>query len=187
MIVHDENDEAVIGDKVIIEAVGRKIRNKKTFAIKEFVKRSSYEHEFYQHLNDPKGIEAERAIKIALKESNLVPDAIDYINLHGTGTKTNDLMEANALYKLFGCCTEVSATKPLTGHCLGAAASIETALCCHIIKNNTIIPHVYDGEYDYTLPEINLITKPVNKKINNVLCNAFGFGGTNAVMIMGRE
>lgn len=136
---------------------------------------------------DPKGIEAERAIKIALKESNLVPDAIDYINLHGTGTKTNDLMEANALYKLFGCCTEVSATKPLTGHCLGAAASIETALCCHIIKNNTIIPHVYDGEYDYTLPEINLITKPVNKKINNVLCNAFGFGGTNAVMIMGRE
>lgn len=136
---------------------------------------------------DPKGIEAERAIKIALKESNLVPDAIDYINLHGTGTKTNDLMEANALYKLFGCCTEVSATKPLTGHCLGAAASIETALCCHIIKNNTIIPHVYDGEYDYTLPEINLITKPVNKKINNVLCNAFGFGGTNAVIIMGRE
>ncbi len=136
---------------------------------------------------DPKGIEAERAIKIALKEANLVPDAIDYINLHGTGTKTNDLMEANALYKLFGCCTEVSATKPLTGHCLGAAASIETALCCHIIKNNKIIPHVYDGEYDYALPEINLITKPVNKKINNVLCNAFGFGGTNAVMILGRE
>lgn len=58
MIVHDENDEAVIGDKVIIEAVGRKISNKKTFAIKEFVKRGSYEHEFYQHLNDPKGIEA---------------------------------------------------------------------------------------------------------------------------------
>ena len=136
---------------------------------------------------DPKGIEAERAMKIALKEANLVPDAIDYINLHGTGTKTNDLMEANAVYKLFGCCTEVSATKPLTGHCLGAAASIETALCCHIIKNNKIIPHVYDGEYDYALPEINLITKPVNKKINNVLCNAFGFGGTNAVMILGRE
>lgn len=136
---------------------------------------------------DPKGIEAERAMKIALKEANLVPDAIDYINLHGTGTKTNDLMEANAVYKLFGCCTEVSATKPLTGHCLGAAASIETALCCHIIKNNKIIPHVYDGKYDYALPEINLITKPVNKKINNVLCNAFGFGGTNAVMILGRE
>ena len=136
---------------------------------------------------DPKGIEAERAMKIALKEANLVPDAIDYINLHGTGTKTNDLMEANAVYNLFGCCTEVSATKPLTGHCLGAAASIETALCCHIIKHNTIIPHVYDGKYDYALPDINLITKPVNKKIDNVLCNAFGFSGTNAVMILGRE
>ena len=46
---------------------------------------------------------------------------------------------------------------------------------------------VYDGEYDSTLPKINLVTKPADKKINNVLCNAFGFGGTNAVMILGRE
>lgn len=136
---------------------------------------------------DPEGIEAQRAIRIALENANLVPDAIDYINLHGTGTKTNDLMEANAVYKIFGCCTEASATKPETGHCLGAAASIETALCCRAIKNNKIIPHVYDGEYDYTLPKINLVTKPADKKINNVLCNAFGFGGTNAVMILGRE
>ena len=136
---------------------------------------------------DPKGIQAERAIKIALEKANLVPDAIDYINLHGTGTRTNDLMEANAIYNTFGCCTESSATKALTGHCLGAAASIETALCCHSIKNNKLLPHVYDGEYDPALPQINLVTKPADKNIKNVLCNAFGFGGTNAVMIIGRE
>lgn len=136
---------------------------------------------------DPKGIQAERAIRAALEEANLVPDAIDYINLHGTGTRTNDLMEANAIYNTFGCCTESSATKAITGHCLGAAASIETALCCHSIKNNKLLPHVYDGEYDYALPQINLVTKPADKNIKNVLCNAFGFGGTNAVMILGRE
>ena len=127
------------------------------------------------------------AIKIALDEANFVPDAIDYINLHGTGTKSNDLMEANAVYNIFGSCVEASSTKPLTGHCLGAAASLETALCCHTIKFNKILPHVYDGEYDFELPKINLITKSADKKIDNVLSNAFGFGGTNAVIILGRN
>lgn len=136
---------------------------------------------------DPKGFEAARAIKTALKEANLAPDAIDYINLHGTGTKSNDLMEANAVYNIFGSCVEASSTKPLTGHCLGAAAALETALCCHAIRNNKILPHVYDGEYDFSLPKINLVTQPADKKINNVLCTAFGFGGTNAAIILGRD
>ncbi len=136
---------------------------------------------------DPKGYEAARAIKMALDEANLEPDAVDYINLHGTGTKSNDLMEANAVYNIFGSCVEASSTKPLTGHCLGAAASLETALCCHTIKFNKILPHVYDGEYDFELPKINLITKSADKKIDNVLSNAFGFGGTNAVIILGRN
>lgn len=135
---------------------------------------------------DPKGYEAARAIKIALEKAGLSPDAIDYINLHGTGTVSNDLMEANAVYNIFGSCTEASSTKPLTGHCLGAAASLETALCCHILKNQTIIPHIYDGDYDFSLPQINLITTPVKKQINNVLCTSFGFGGTNAALVLGR-
>ncbi len=136
---------------------------------------------------DPKGYEAARAIKIALQNANLPPDAIDYINLHGTGTVANDLMEANAVYNIFGSCVEASSTKPLTGHCLGAAASLETALCCHVIKKQTLLPHIYDGEYDYTLPQINLVTTPAKKNIDNVLCTSFGFGGTNAAMIIGRE
>lgn len=136
---------------------------------------------------DPKGYEASKAVKIALNQANLLPDAIDYVNLHGTGTKSNDLMEANAMYNIFGCCTEMSSTKPLTGHCLGAAASLETALCCEMLKQNIILPHIYDGKYDYALPEINLITKPTKKHLDNILCNAFGFGGTNAVIILGRN
>lgn len=136
---------------------------------------------------DPKGFEAANAIKNALKYANLSPDAIDYINLHGTGTIANDLMEANAIYNIFGGCTEASSTKPLTGHCLGAAAALETALCCHVIKNQTVLPHIYDGEYDFSLPQINLVTKAVKKDINNVLCTSFGFGGTNAAIILGRE
>ena len=136
---------------------------------------------------DPKGYEASRAINFALKNAQLPPDAIDYINLHGTGTIANDLMEANAVYNVFGGCVEASSTKPLTGHCLGAAASLEAALCCQVLKNQTILPHVYDGEYDFSLPKINLITKPVKKRIDNVLCLSFGFGGTNTAIILGRE
>ena len=136
---------------------------------------------------DPKGYEASRAIQMALKNAELSPDAIDYINLHGTGTISNDLMEANAIYNVFGGCTEVSSTKPLTGHCLGAAASLETALCCEVWKHQTLLPHIYDGEYDYALPELNLVTKPVHKKVDNVLCTSFGFGGTNAALILGRR
>ena len=66
----------------------------------------------------------------------MAPDDIDYINLHGTGTITNDLMEGNAISKVFGNKTPVSSTKPLTGHCLGAAASIEVAICFALLKNN---------------------------------------------------
>ena len=69
MIVHDENNDAVIGDKVIIEAVGRKISSRKTFEIKGYVKRASRENEFYQHLNDPKGIEAVKEASKSLFEN----------------------------------------------------------------------------------------------------------------------
>lgn len=58
MIVHDENNSAVIGDKVLIEAAGRKISSKKTFVIKEIIKKSSYEKEFYDHLNSPNAVKA---------------------------------------------------------------------------------------------------------------------------------
>lgn len=139
---------------------------------------------------EPEGTEAARAMESALESAGLLPEDIDYVNLHGTGTKANDLMEANAVYKVFSNKVPVSATKPLTGHCLGAAASIETALCCSLLSDNPekfLLPHIYDGQYDETLPKIRLARKgEVVKRLEKVMCNAFGFGGTNAVIILGK-
>ena len=139
---------------------------------------------------NPNGKESIAAIQSALKEAKLNPENLDYINAHGTGTIANDLMEANAIYKVFSDKVPVSSTKPLTGHCLGAAAGIETALCCKLIDSfdGRLYPNVYDETYDNTLPKINLVNK--NKKYfkcNICMCNSFGFGGTNMIMIVGKQ
>lgn len=135
---------------------------------------------------DPDGVQAVKAIQAALDDANLKPENIDYINLHGTGTISNDLMEANAIYKVFGDKVPASSTKPLTGHCLGAAASIEAFICYQILKGERNIPiHKFDGEYDETLPKINLVTKNTPQKdVKICLSTSFGFGGTNAVVIL---
>ena len=138
---------------------------------------------------DPEGIQAAIAIQHALDNAGLKANDIDYINLHGTGTISNDLMEANAIYKIFKNKVPASATKPLTGHCLGAAASVETYICYEILKGQRSLPiHKYDGEYDETLPKINLVNKDTpQKNINTCMCTSFGFGGTNAVVILGKH
>lgn len=136
---------------------------------------------------DPDGVQAVRAIQLALDDAGLKAEDIDYINLHGTGTVSNDLMEANAIYKVFGDNVPASSTKPFTGHCLGAAASIEAFICYQILKGERNLPiHKYDNEYDGNLPKINLVNSNTeNKKINTCMSTSFGFGGTNAVVIMG--
>lgn len=138
---------------------------------------------------DPDGVQAVRAIQLALDDVGLKAEDIDYINLHGTGTVSNDLMEANAIYKVFGDNVPASSTKPFTGHCLGAAASIEAFICYQILKGERNLPiHKYDNEYDENLPKINLVNSNTeNKKINTCMSTSFGFGGTNAVVIMGNK
>ena len=112
---------------------------------------------------------------------------IDYINLHGTGTLANDETEAKSMFKIFKDKTPCSSTKSITGHCLGAAAAIETALCCKCIENGIILKHNYDGAFDENLPRINLAAENSHNNIKYVMNNAFGFGGTNAVMILGKS
>lgn len=138
---------------------------------------------------DPDGVQAVRAIQLALDDAGLKAEDIDYINLHGTGTVSNDLMEANAIYKVFGDNVPASSTKPFTGHCLGAAASIEAFICYQILKGKRNLPiHKYDNVYDENLPKINLVNSNTeNKKINTCMSTSFGFGGTNAVVIMGNK
>jgi len=139
---------------------------------------------------DPEAKEAISAINMALSEANISQSEVDYINAHGTGTVTNDIMEAKAISAVFGDKVPVSSTKPITGHCLGAAAGIETALCCKLLDefDGRLYPHIYDGEYDEGISKINLVLK--NKIYNRCkicMCNSFGFGGTNAIMIMGKN
>ncbi len=142
---------------------------------------------------DPQGIQASIAIETALKNANLKPDDIDYINLHGTGTVTNDIMEANAVYKVFSDKVAASSTKSLTGHCLGASAGVEAAMCLAFLDdklNNqkNLIPHNYDGMYDTALPQIRLAKHGEKAGRNKfALCNSFGFGGSNAVIVFGRN
>lgn len=142
---------------------------------------------------DPDGVQASKAIEIALKNSGLEPKDIDYINLHGTGTISNDLMEANAVHRIFGKSVPSASTKSLTGHCLGASAGVEAALCCAMLdeqinKDNHLLPHRFDNEYDESLPMLPLVKYGQKSvKLKYIMNNAFGFGGSNAVMILGRE
>ena len=141
---------------------------------------------------DPEGVQAAKAMEEALHRSGLKNTDINYINLHGTATITNDLMEANAVYKIFKNNVPVSSTKSQTGHCLGAAAAIEAALCCAMLDNrinkeNKLLPHKFDGVYDDRLPVISLVKYgQTADNIKYVMNNAFGFGGSNAVMILGK-
>ncbi len=139
---------------------------------------------------NPDGKKIVEAILNALNNSNLSPNDIDYINLHGTGTIANDKAEANGIYEIFKNLTPASSTKPVTGHCLGAAAGIETALCCKLIENfdGRLYPHIYDGIYDNTISKINLVQKGQKyKKCEICMCNSFGFGGTNSILILGHK
>lgn len=145
---------------------------------------------FHSTTPDPQAKEAIRAIKTALEDAKLQASDVDYINAHGTGTIANDIMEAKAISTIFGNKVAVSSTKPLTGHCLGAAAGIETALCCKLLENfnGKLYPHIYDWVYDDKLPEIKLVKKDeVYRQCKICMCNSFGFGGTNAILILGKN
>ena len=145
------------------------------------------------------GSGAFRAMNEALAFAGLDASKIDYVNLHGTGTKLNDSMEAKAVSQVFGSLADAvpaSSTKPMTGHTLGASSAVELAACWLSIVNNDkkssaeikLPLHVYDGNYDPDLPRLNLIGPETkfNKRINVCMSNSFGFGGCNVSLIIGK-
>lgn len=140
------------------------------------------------------GSGASLAIKNALKDSGLKPEDVEYINLHGTGTHLNDAMEAKAVKAVFGEYASkipVSSTKPLTGHTLGAASSVELAVCYMALKNSKekkLPVHVWDGVFDDEIPALNFVTKDFlnNKEITIAMSNSFGFGGCNVSLVIGK-
>ena len=154
---------------------------------------------------DPSGAGAEKAIRRALEISGVPAEEVGYINLHGTGTKFNDSMEAKAVAAVFGeggkaggahaVSVPVSTNKPVTGHTLGAAAALEAAICWKALvensgKNDNIkLPvQVWDGERDEELPALNIVdgkTKAAKGELKVCLSNSFAFGGANACLVLG--
>lgn len=140
------------------------------------------------------GSGAEQAMKAALADAKLSADKIDYVNLHGTGTHLNDSMEGKGVDLVFGDYkVAASSTKPLTGHTLGAAGSLELAACFYAIKSQKLPLHVWDGIQDEEIPSLNLVTKEnatkiaESRQIRVCMSNSFAFGGCNASLIIKKE
>ena len=136
----------------------------------------------------PDGLGASSVMKIALEDAGLKPEDIDYINVHGTSTPLGDVGEIKAIQKIFGDHAynlNISSTKSMTGHLLGAAGAVEAIACIHAINNNLVPPtinHFTDDEaFD---PRLNLtFNNAQEREINYALSNTFGFGGHNCSVI----
>ena len=136
---------------------------------------------------DPQGGGAEASMRAALADAGLEPGDIDYVNLHGTGTTYNDTMECAAVLRVFGTAVACSSTKPLTGHCLGAAGAIEAALCYLALKRGEgAPPHAVDG-VDRSLAPFPVPALGDTTVVKTALSNSFAFGGSNATVILGWE
>lgn len=137
---------------------------------------------------EPEGRGAEQAMITALKDAQLSPSDIDYINLHGTATPLNDEMESAAVSRVFPCDVLCSSTKPYTGHTLGAAGAIEAAICWLALTETNFIPgHVWDQQADPQLPPLNFVPPcSTNGTLHRVISNSFAFGGNNIALVMER-
>ncbi len=143
------------------------------------------------HVTAPQedGEPAAEAMRFALEDADLAPEDIDYINAHGTSTPLNDRSETTAIKRAFGrhaYYIPISSTKGVTGHMMGGGGSVEAVFCVKAIHDNFVPPTV---NLEHPDPHCDLNYTPnkgVKHPINRVMSNAFGFGGHNAVVILGR-
>jgi 3-oxoacyl-[acyl-carrier-protein] synthase I len=133
----------------------------------------------------PEGLGAVLAMDSALRFAGLAPGAIDYINLHGTGTLANDATEDKAVVALFGRQTRCSSTKGWTGHTLGACGAIEAIISALAIRNGFIPGSVNTQNVDAAMGLRYLLENEISS-VDRVMSNAFGFGGTNCSLVLGR-
>jgi 3-oxoacyl-[acyl-carrier-protein] synthase-1 len=133
----------------------------------------------------PEGLGAKRAIQAALTAASMQPGDVDYINLHGTGTPSNDRSESQAVTSIFGPTTPCSSTKGATGHTLGAAGALEAVISALAIQNGLMPGGVHTARIDPTLTA-HYIKENRRTPVRRVLSNSFGFGGTNCSLIFGR-
>lgn len=125
------------------------------------------------------------AMQKALKQAQIMPETIDYINAHGTGTENNDITEYHAISRLFHTIPPYSSTKVFTGHTLGAAGAIEAVFSILMLNENTLI-----GDNQFTTSDAAMHTTPVGSPVhipvNCVMSNSFGFGGNCSSLIFAK-
>jgi 3-oxoacyl-[acyl-carrier-protein] synthase-1 len=133
----------------------------------------------------PEGAGAIAAMRSALAAAGLQPGDIDYINLHGTATPSNDAAEDNAVRQVFGTATPASSTKGATGHTLGAAGGVEAAISLLALRHGLMPAGLNVQDRD---PALQLDYLRTNREgpLKHVLSNSFGFGGSNASLVFGR-
>ena len=138
----------------------------------------------------PEGLGAKLVMEAALQDAGLKPEDIDYINVHGTSTHVGDISEAKAIKAVFGDAAyklNISSTKSMTGHLLGAAGAVEAMACVLSVKNDIVPPTINheegdeDPELDYNL---NFTFNQAQKReVRAAISNTFGFGGHNACVV----
>lgn len=139
----------------------------------------------------PEGIGANLVMKNALKDANMTPDDIDYVNVHGTSTPVGDPSEVKAIKEVFGehaYDLNISSTKSMTGHLLGAAGALETMFATLAVVNDVVPPTINftEGDEDPNIdPKLNFtFNKAQKREVRAALSNTFGFGGHNACIIV---
>jgi 3-oxoacyl-[acyl-carrier-protein] synthase II len=137
----------------------------------------------------PEGLGARNVMKLAIGDACLKEEDIDYINVHGTATPLGDISEAKAIVSVFGehaYKLNISSTKSMTGHLLGAAGAVEAIACILSVVNDIVPPTINFKVPDPAIdPGLNLtINKAQNRKVNVAISNTFGFGGHNASVVI---
>ena len=138
----------------------------------------------------PEGLGANLVMSNALEDAEMKPEDIDYINVHGTSTPVGDISEAKAIKALFGDWAyklNISSTKSMTGHLLGAAGALEAMVCVKSVEEDIVPPTINHEEGDED-PEIDYnmnftFNKAEKRNVRAALSNTFGFGGHNACVI----
>ena len=132
---------------------------------------------------DPSGIGPRQAMERALQSAHVSADAVDYINAHGTATSFNDAAEGKAISELFGR-VPVSSTKSMMGHSLGAAGAVEAIICLLALQHQFLPPNINFCAPDEDI-DLNIVANKAQPAVlRTALSNSFGFGGTNASILM---
>ncbi|MCS5664027.1 MAG: beta-ketoacyl-ACP synthase II [Flavobacteriales bacterium] len=137
----------------------------------------------------PEGLGAIKVMQNALEDAHMKPEDIDYINVHGTSTPLGDISESKAIKEVYGKHAfnlNISSTKSMTGHLLGAAGAIEAIASILALQKNIIPPTINNENFDEELdPKLNFtLNKAEKREVNAIMSNTFGFGGHNASIIL---